>query len=187
MALLRLDVLATGQRGRGILAARGFSAGDRLCIFSHYTPRRSTPNRWRRGSGRPLAAKRCRCLLPLSLPTARRRRPPLCFIAVEGETLVGTVGLWRCDLISRQDLFPWMAALYVSPDARGRGIAGQLQQHVIDYARRLGHPQLYLYSACRDFYERFGWQYIGEGLDYPATAVSLYRYDLSLSDGAITE
>ncbi len=53
--------------------------------------------------------------------------------------------------------------------------------------RRLGHPQLYLYSACRDFYERFGWQYIGEGLDYPATAVSLYRYDLSLSDGAITE
>jgi GNAT superfamily N-acetyltransferase len=104
-----------------------------------------------------------------------------------GETLVGTVGLWRCDLISRQDLFPWMAALYVAPDARGRGIAGQLQQHVIDYARRLGHPQLYLYSACRDFYERFGWQYIGEGLDYPATAVSLYRYDLSLSDGAITE
>ena len=61
---------------------------------------------------------------------------PLTFIAVEGETLVGTVGLWRCDLISRQDLFPWMAALYVAPDARGRGIAGQLQQHVIDYARR---------------------------------------------------
>ncbi|MDU1457002.1 MAG: GNAT family N-acetyltransferase, partial [Klebsiella sp.] len=43
------------------------------------------------------------------------------------------------------------------------------------------------YSACRDFYERFGWQYIGEGLDYPAVAVSLYRYDLSLSRGAITE
>ena len=112
---------------------------------------------------------------------------PLTFIAVEGETLAGTVGLWRCDLISRQDLFPWMAALYVAPHARGRGIAGKLQQHAIDYARRLGHPQLYLYSACRDFYERFGWQYIGEGLDYPATPVSLYRYDLSLSDGAITE
>ncbi len=67
-------------------------------------------------------------------PDAGGRRS--CFIAVEGETLVGTVGLWRCDLISRQDLFPWMAALYVSPDARGRGIAQLLQQHVIDYARR---------------------------------------------------
>ncbi|HEY4466820.1 MAG TPA: GNAT family N-acetyltransferase [Klebsiella sp.] len=112
---------------------------------------------------------------------------PITFIAVEGETLLGTVGLWRCDLISRQDLSPWMAALYVAPEARGQGLAGKLQQHVIKYARTQGYPELFLYSACRDFYDRFGWQYIGEGLDYPATAVSLYRYDLSLSRGAITE
>lgn len=112
---------------------------------------------------------------------------PLTFIAAEGELLLGTVGIWRCDLISRQDLFPWMAALYVAEAARGQGLAGKLQRHVIDYARLSGYPQLHLYSACRDFYERFGWRYIGEGLDYPATAVHLYRYDLSLSDGAITE
>ena len=112
---------------------------------------------------------------------------PITFVAVEGERLLGTVGLWRCDLISRQDLYPWMAALYVAPEARGRGLAGKLQQHVIGYARTQGYSELFLYSACRDFYERFGWQYIGEGLDYPAVAVSLYRYDLSLSRGAITE
>jgi len=101
--------------------------------------------------------------------------------------LRGTIGLWRCDLISRQDLFPWLAALYVAPAARGQGLAGKLQRHVIDYARRAGFRELYLYSACRDFYERFGWRYIGEGLDYPATAVHLYRYDLSPSCGATTE
>lgn len=112
---------------------------------------------------------------------------PITFVAVEGERLLGTVGLWRCDLISRQDLYPWMAALYVAPEARGQGLAGKLQQHVIGYARAQGYAELFLYSACRDFYERFGWQYIGEGLDYPASAVSLYRYDLSLSRGAITE
>jgi predicted N-acetyltransferase YhbS len=112
---------------------------------------------------------------------------PITFVAVEGERLLGTVGLWRCDLISRQDLYPWMAALYVAPEARGQGLAGKLQQHVIGYARAQGYSELFLYSACRDFYERFGWQYIGEGLDYPASAVSLYRYDLSLSRGAITE
>lgn len=112
---------------------------------------------------------------------------PITFVAVEGERLLGTVGLWRCDLISRQDLYPWMAALYVAPEARGQGLAGKLQQHVIGYARAQGYSELFLYSACRDFYERFGWQYIGEGLDYPAVAVSLYRYDLSLSRGAITE
>lgn len=37
---------------------------------------------------------------------------PLTFIAVEGDKVVGTVGLWRCDLISRQDLWP-------SPPGRG--------------------------------------------------------------------
>ncbi len=72
-------------------------------------------------------------------------------IATDGEALLGTVGLWRCDLISRQDLFPWMAALFVAETARGQGLAGKLQRHVIDYARQCGYPQLYLYSACRDF------------------------------------
>ncbi len=77
---------------------------------------------------------------------------PLTFIATDGEALLGTVGLWRCDLISRQDLFPWMAALFVAETARGQGLAGKLQRHVIDYARQCGYPQLYLYSACRDFF-----------------------------------
>ncbi|MGU7802626.1 GNAT family N-acetyltransferase, partial [Escherichia coli] len=49
---------------------------------------------------------------------------PLTFIATDGEALLGTVGLWRCDLISRQDLFPWMAALFVAETARGQGLAG---------------------------------------------------------------
>lgn len=48
---------------------------------------------------------------------------PLTFIAVEEDRLLGTVGLWRCDLISRQDLHPWLAALYVDEAARGNGLA----------------------------------------------------------------
>lgn len=100
---------------------------------------------------------------------------PLTFVALDGERAVGTVGLWRCDLISRQDLFPWLAALYVAEGYRGHGLSAQLQQTVIDCARQRGDRQLYLYSACADYYERFGWAYIGDALDYPATAVRLYH------------
>jgi len=103
---------------------------------------------------------------------------PLTFIATEGETLLGTVGLWRCDLISRQDLFPWLAALYIDESQRGRGLGQALQQHVIQYARQQGYGSLHLYAAFRDYYERFGWQHIGEGIDYPDTRVNLYRYTL---------
>lgn len=108
----------------------------------------------------------------------REGQLPLTFVAVEGEKLVGTVGLWRCDLISRQDLYPWLAALYIDENQRGRGLGAKLQQHVIEHARALGYPQLYLYSACKDYYERFGWEYIGDGLDYPDKVVHLYKYVL---------
>ena len=112
---------------------------------------------------------------------------PLTFIATEGEQLLGTVGLWRCDLITRQDLYPWLAALYVDEAARGQGLAGTLQHHVQRYAAENGHRELHLWSACRDFYERYGWNYIGDGLEYPDKTVHLYRYSLVDSAGGVTE
>jgi predicted N-acetyltransferase YhbS len=112
---------------------------------------------------------------------------PLTFIAADGDNLLGTVGLWRCDLISRQDLYPWLAALYVDEAARGQGLAGQLQRHVIAYAAQAGFTELHLWSACRDFYERYGWQYIGDALEYPDKRVHLYRYASDASAGGTTE
>ena len=112
---------------------------------------------------------------------------PMTFVAVEGERLLGTVGLWRCDLITRQDLYPWLAALYVDEAARGKGLAGTLQQHVIAYAARAGYAELHLWSACRDFYERYGWRHIGDALEYPNTRVHLYRYSLCASASDTTE
>lgn len=107
---------------------------------------------------------------------------PLTFIALEGDRLLGTVGLWRCDLISRQDLWPWLAALYIDESQRCKGLSGKLQCHVIHYARECGFETLYLYSACKDYYERFGWYYIGDGLDYPSHKVHLYRRTTACGD-----
>ncbi|ATF91183.1 GNAT family N-acetyltransferase [Cedecea neteri] len=108
----------------------------------------------------------------------REGEMPLTFIALDGEKMVGTVGLWRCDLISRQDLWPWLAALYIDESQRGKGLGELLQRHVAEYARGLGFGSLYLYSACKAYYERFGWRYIGDGLDYPDQPVHLYQLTL---------
>jgi GNAT superfamily N-acetyltransferase len=67
----------------------------------------------------------------------------------------------------------WLAALYVDDAARGKGWPQVISIH--------------LWSACRDFYERYGWQYIGDGLEYPNTRVHLYRYSLCASAGDATE
>ncbi|MGB9098966.1 GNAT family N-acetyltransferase [Erwinia sp.] len=103
---------------------------------------------------------------------------PLTWVAVDDDRAVGTVGLWRCDLISRQDLFPWLASLYVDESYRGRGLSEQLQQRVMAESRLRGFKHLYLYSACADYYERFGWHFIGDALDYPDKSVRLYQQSL---------
>lgn len=104
---------------------------------------------------------------------------PITFIALQGDELVGTVGLWRCDLISRQDLTPWLAALYVDESQRGSGLGLRLQQHVQDYSRQAGFNELYLYSDFSGYYERHGWHYIGDALDYPDRPVRLYHRQLN--------
>ncbi|MDW5501977.1 GNAT family N-acetyltransferase [Pseudomonas lundensis] len=104
---------------------------------------------------------------------------PITFIALLGDKPVGTVGLWRCDLISRQDLTPWLAALYVDESQRGSGLGLRLQQHVQDYSRDAGFSELYLYSDFSGYYERHGWRYLGDALDYPDRPVRLYHRELA--------
>lgn len=110
----------------------------------------------------------------------RRAGLPIAFIALDGDRPVGTVGLWRCDLLTRQDLTPWLAALYVDESWRGRGLGEALQRFVIDFSRRAGYDRLYLYATFRGYYEREGWKFLADGIEYPDKPVFIYH----LSGGA---
>ncbi|WP_186454379.1 GNAT family N-acetyltransferase [Candidatus Pantoea soli] len=100
---------------------------------------------------------------------------PVTFVALDADdTPLGTVGFWRCDLISRQDLSPWVAALYITEAARGSGLSAALQQHVLAYARERGHEQVWLWSTFGGYYERFGWEYQCEALEFPDLRVRVY-------------
>ena len=58
----------------------------------------------------------------------------------------------------RPDLSPWLAALYVVPEFRKRGIGATLVAAIEDHARFIGTRRLYLYtSEAEPFYERIGW------------------------------
>ncbi|RPD98942.1 N-acetyltransferase [Candidatus Pantoea deserta] len=104
---------------------------------------------------------------------------PVTFVAIDHEgRAAGTVGFWRCDLISRQDLFPWLAALYVDESARGSGLSAALQQHVIACAQQRGYRHLWLWSTFSGYYERAGWMPAGEALEYPDKKVRLYRREI---------
>lgn len=72
---------------------------------------------------------------------------PITFIAIENDTLLGTVGIWRGDLLSRQDLFPWFSALVINKNYRNMGIGQELQKYVLEYCKLKGMKELFLYRG----------------------------------------
>ena len=84
-------------------------------------------------------------------------RVPMTYVALQGEEPIGTVSIWMNDLRCRQDLYPWMASLFVIEKMRNKGIGTLLQNHVIEEAKKLEYKDLYLYTDHNGFYEKFGW------------------------------
>ncbi len=103
---------------------------------------------------------------------------PLTFVAIEEGRAVGTVGLWRCDLMSRQDLFPWLASLYVDPAYRSRGIGKELQNFIIDYCKENNYGKVYLYTDLVEYYEATGWKILDYGWTEDMEKVNIYQYNL---------
>ena len=104
---------------------------------------------------------------------------PLTYVALLDGEPAGTVSLLRADLFSRQDLCPWLADLYVPLESRSRGIGSALQEFAIKKASELGYPALYLYTPLKGYYEKTGWEYIGDETDRDGELVRIYRKDLA--------
>jgi N-acetylglutamate synthase-like GNAT family acetyltransferase len=53
---------------------------------------------------------------------------------------------------------PWLAAVFVTPDARKLGVGSALVQHVVNRARELDYPKIYLYTEHQEnWYASTGW------------------------------
>ena len=53
---------------------------------------------------------------------------------------------------------PWLAAVFVTPSAREFGVGSALVEHVVNRARELGYPKIYLYTEHQElWYASKGW------------------------------
>ncbi len=76
--------------------------------------------------------------------------PSQCFVLLVAGQPVGTVGLIGHDLDDRPELTPWLAALYVRPEARGHGYARDLIREVENECVRAGVPELWLHTSTAE-------------------------------------
>jgi GNAT superfamily N-acetyltransferase len=80
-------------------------------------------------------------------------------IAIENGRLLGGASLATDDLPERPELGPWLAGVFIAPQARQRGLAEQLIEGVCAAAQADGIARLYLHTHDRsDYYKQRGWQ-----------------------------
>jgi len=102
---------------------------------------------------------------------------PTTWVAFDQDRAVGSVSLLDSDLPAPDRYAPWLATLFVDPAARGRGVGAALVRRAVAEAKRLGLPELHLWTPRHaDFYARLGWQSLGNEC-YGGMDVTLMRID----------
>lgn len=81
------------------------------------------------------------------------------YLCLDGERIVGGMGVIENDFHDRKDLFPNVCAVYTEEDHRGRGIAGKLLDLTVEDLRKKGVSPVYLVTDHTGFYERYGWKF----------------------------
>lgn len=85
---------------------------------------------------------------------------PQWYLAMDGNVIVGGLGVIENDFHSRKDLAPNVCAVYVEQACRKQGIAGALLDTVCADMAQMGVDTLYLLTDHTAFYERYGWQFL---------------------------
>jgi GNAT superfamily N-acetyltransferase len=78
---------------------------------------------------------------------ARLRGVPCAWVAFDGGVPIGCVSLIAKNMETRPELIPWLAALFVLPEHRGRGVGSALVRRCEAEAAASGSETLYLYTA----------------------------------------
>src|SRR5687767_1256927 len=90
----------------------------------------------------------------------RTRGLPTTLVALEDDALLGSVSLVLEDAPEfAEHGSPWLASLYVTRPARGRGLGAALVRAAVARAADEGVAELFLFTPeHREFYQRLGWR-----------------------------
>jgi N-acetylglutamate synthase-like GNAT family acetyltransferase len=84
---------------------------------------------------------------------------PFALVTHDGEAFLGTASVISSDLAERPQFTPWVAAVWVDPKARLRGVGAALVDRAAQDCFALGVARVFLCArpARTRYYERLGW------------------------------
>ena len=103
---------------------------------------------------------------------------PIWYILLDGDDIIGCVGLITNDFISAMDLWPWLVALYIEEKHRGNNYASLLVEAVKVDAVKANFSKLYLATDHVGYYEKFDFNYITDAYHPWGDVSRVYEYEL---------
>ena len=82
------------------------------------------------------------------------------YLCLDGDAIVGGLGVIENDFHDRKDLTPNVCAVYTEESHRCQGIAGNLLNMAVEDLRSKGISPAYLVTDHTGFYERYGWKFL---------------------------
>ena len=82
------------------------------------------------------------------------------YFCLDDSRIIAGMGVIDNDFHNRKDLSPNICAVYTEEEYRGQGIAGCLLNIVVDDMREKGFSPIYLVTNHKNFYERYGFEFL---------------------------
>ena len=103
---------------------------------------------------------------------------PKFFLLLKEDKIIGCSALITNDFISRHDLYPWLACLFVDKNERGHSYGKLLIEYTEQQAKSVGFSTLYLTTDHDGYYEKYAWNRIEDGYDLGGQPTRIYEKTL---------
>lgn len=100
------------------------------------------------------------------------------FAAIVNNQIVGIAYIRKSDYYPLPEIYPWVSGVFVSEDYRGHRISEKLIAFANDYAKKNGFDKTYIPSIHIGLYEKYGYHYLKDIVNYGNETDRLYVKEL---------
>ena len=100
------------------------------------------------------------------------------FAAILNGQIIGMVTIMKSDYYPLPEIFPWISTLFVSENHRGNRISEKLIDFANQYAKNIGFDKTYIPTEYIGLYEKYGYRYVKDIVNYGNGIDRLYEKEL---------